>query len=213
MSDLSSSTNEDMVAVRSVGGVGGEDCDGCSSTLIFVWRKEKSLKMSFEWTVGSKSTKNRGNGDLLVLCRTFVTFLSSKRCNSSSLLISSVDVEGLGSGESGSDDSDKCLLLSICVHSPFEESSMLSRDELGLKRQREIRTYAERNKRVHRTFFYQPFMDALESASLQLVQSTPPIYESEHKLPDPQNSSLTDISYYNKLNQSSTTGKLVEVLH
>ncbi|XP_016661383.1 uncharacterized protein LOC100571824 isoform X2 [Acyrthosiphon pisum] len=59
-------------------------------------------------------------------------------------------------------------------------------------------------------FIYQPFVDALETASLQIVQSNPPVYESEHKLP--QNSSLTDISFYNKHNHSPTTVKRVEVL-
>ena len=37
----------------------------------------------------------------------------------------------MGSGERGSDESDRFLLLGTCVHSLFEESSMLSRDELG----------------------------------------------------------------------------------
>lgn len=53
-------------------------------------------------------------------------------------------------------------------------------------------------------------MDALETASLQIVQSTPPVYESEHILP--QNSSLTDISFYNNHTQGPTTVKRVEVL-
>lgn len=42
----------------------------------------------------SRSTKNRGISDLLVLCKTFVTFLTSKMRNSSSLFFSSMVVDG-----------------------------------------------------------------------------------------------------------------------
>lgn len=65
-----------------------------SSTLILVCRMEVSWNISFEWIVGSKSTKNRGSWFLLSLWRTWVTCLTLIKRVSNSVFIRSVGEDG-----------------------------------------------------------------------------------------------------------------------